>query len=375
MSNARTQATKLALSRVKLFSSTSLAAVFATSVGIMMAAAGQVQAQEQCSTYTVVKGDTLSQVAGRADVRGGYQVLFNANTDVLSSPNVLEVGQVLKIPCADGSLPSTTTTAAAPAATAAPTLQPESLDRALRFVTSSGYAPFTDEALPGGGLFTQMVRRSMELGNPDQEFNILFVNDWNSHLGVLLPSGAIDMAFPWFKPDCTKVANLSAPNAYRCTDFNHSEPFYDALVGYYTLAGSPYAAATSYSDLFGARLCRPDAWFTFDLEGEALVSPNIELTQPPTQAACWELLRDGAVDVVTYDALPAEEDSTNAGMTDMIVDIPALTSKQTLHVFVSKNNPNGDAYMEIINAGLEELRLSGEWFEIVREGIKATVEN
>ena len=87
------------------------------------------------------------------------------------------------------------------------------------------------------------------------------------------------------------------------------------------------------------------------------------------------MLRDGAVDVVTYDALPAEEDSTNAGMTDMIVDIPALTSKQTLHVFVSKNNPNGDAYMEIINAGLEELRLSGEWFEIVREGIKVTVEN
>ncbi|KJZ20301.1 LysM peptidoglycan-binding domain-containing protein [Loktanella sp. S4079] len=369
----RTQAFRPNLSRVKLFSSTGFAAVCAVSAGLTFGGAQQAEAQEQCSTYTVVRGDTLSQVASRADVRGGYQVLFNANTDVLRSPNILEVGQVLKIPCADGSLPGT-----APArteASTAPTVQPESLDRALRFVTSSGYAPFTDEDLPGGGLFTQMVRRSMELGNADQDFNIMFVNDWNSHLGVLLPSGAIDMAFPWFKPDCTKVDNLSAPNAYRCTDFNHSEPFYDALVGYYTLAGSQYANATSYADLFGARLCRPDAWFTFDLEGEALVSPNIELTQPPTQAACWELLRDGEVDVVTYDALPAEEDSTNAGMKDMVVDLPNLTSKQTLHVFVSKNNPNGDAYMEIINAGLEELRLSGEWFEIVREGIKTTVEN
>ncbi|WP_106744089.1 LysM peptidoglycan-binding domain-containing protein [Yoonia maritima] len=373
MSNVRTQAGKMVLPRVTLFSSSGFAALCAMSFGIVAASAGQVQAQEQCTSYTIVRGDTLSQVAKRAEVPGGYQVLFNANTDVLDSPNLLEVGQVLKIPCADGALPVTEATASVPDAT--PTLQPESLDRPLRFVTSSGYAPFTEESLPGGGLFTQMVRRSMELGNEDQEFNIMFVNDWNSHLQDLLPSGAIDMAFPWFKPDCTKVDNLSAPNAYRCTDFNHSEPFYDALVGYYTLADSAYATADSYSDLFGARLCRPDAWFTFDLEGEALVSPNIELTQPPTQAACWDLLRDGEVDVVTYDALPAEEDATNAGMKEVVVDLPALTSKQTLHVFVSKSNPNGEAYMEIINAGLEELRLSGEWFEIVREGIKTTVEN
>ena len=205
-------------------------------------------------------------------------------------------------------------------------------------------------------------------------FSIIFVNDWGSHLNDLLPSGAFDMAFPWFLPDCDKVENLSAPNAFRCTDFNHSAPFYDALVGYYTLAGSAYDGATTYPELFGARMCRPESWFTFDLEAEQLIEPTISLTQVP-QMDCWELLRNGEVDVVTYDALPAEEDLENAGMKDVVVDLPELTSQQTLHVFVSKNNPNGDAYMNIINAGLEQLRLSGEWFEIVREGIKETVEN
>lgn len=358
-----------------MFTSTGFAALSAATFGFTALPAQQAQAQEQCSSYTVVRGDTLSQIADRADVRGGYQVLFNANTDVLDTPNLLEVGQSLKIPCADGALPTTAASAAAPAAPATPAMTPDSLDRPLRFVTSSGYAPFTDEGLPGGGLFTQMVRRSMELGNDEQEFNIMFVNDWNSHLQDLLPSGAIDMAFPWFKPDCDKVENLSAPNAYRCTEFNHSEPFYDALVGYYTLAGSAYENASTYPELFGARICRPDAWFTFDLEAEALTAPNITLIQAPSQAGCWDLLRDGEVDVVTYDALPAEEDYGNAGMSDVVVDLPALTSKQTLHVFVSKNNPNGEAYMNIINAGLEDLRLSGEWFEIVREGIKTTIEN
>lgn len=372
-----TQVNVLSLSRVNLFSSTRRAAVCTSAVTMFALSAGSAQAQDQCSSYTVVRGDTLFGVAIAAGVRGGYQQLFNANTDVLASPNDLEVGQVLKIPCADGSLPAGSANSvisiAQPAA--APTPAPASLARPVSFVTSSGYAPFTDEKLPGGGLFTQMVRRSMELGNADQQFNIVFVNDWNSHLEDLLPLGIVDMAFPWFKPDCDKVENLSAPNAYRCTEFNHSLPFYDALVGYYTLADSSYATADSYDDLIGSRICRPEAWFTFDLEAEGLIAPAITLTQAPTQAGCWDLLRNGDVDVVTYDALPAEEDFTNAGMQDAVVDLPALTSQQTLHVFVSKDNPNGDAYMEIINAGLEELRLSGEWFEIVREGIKATVEN
>lgn len=373
MPNSQPHSILLGLPRLPILSSTGFAALCVASLGFVAASTDQAQAQEQCTSYTVVRGDTLSQIAGRAEVRGGYQVLYNANTNILASPNLLEVGQVLRIPCADGSLPTSSTAAAAPATTQ-PTAQPDSLDRPLRFVTASGYAPFTEESMEGGGLLTQMVRRSMELGNADQEFSIIFVNDWGSHLNDLLPSGAFDMAFPWFLPDCDKVENLSAPNAFRCTDFNHSAPFYDALVGYYTLAGSAYDGVTTYPELFGARMCRPESWFTFDLEAEQLIDPTITLTQVP-QMECWELLRNGEVDIVTYDALPAEEDLENAGMKDVVAQIANLTSQQTLHVFVSKNNPNGDAYMDIINAGLEELRLSGEWFEIVRAGIKETVEN
>ena len=333
-------------------------------------------AQSACAEYTIARGDTLSEVAKRAGIRGGYQALFSANATVLRNPNVVEVGQVLQIPCADGSLPGAgSSRQAAVPASAEPAPVTATPDRALRIITASGYAPFTDESLEGGGALTRIVDRAVSLGNPDQAYDLYFVNDWGSHLDSLLPTQAVDMAFPWYRPDCSKVENLSESSAYRCTAFNHSDPLYDALVGYYTIAGGPYAGATTYEELMGSRICRPEAWFTFDLEAERLMPPNVELTQTATQDGCWQLLLDGEVDIVTLDALPAEEDYRTLGIEDQVVNLESLSSKQTLHVFVSKDNAFANEALPIINAGLEELRLSGEWFQIVQTGILETMDN
>lgn len=353
--------------------STSFVAVAIASAGLTLTTPQQAQAQEQCSTYEIVRGDTLSAIASAADVEGGFQFLFDANRNVLESPNLLEVGQVLQIPCADGSLPGGATSVVATSTAPAPTTSEPA--RSLRIATASGYAPFTDEDLPGGGMITQMVERSMQLGNEDQAYDLIFINDWGSHLETLLPSGAIDMVFPWFKPNCDRVENLSPSSAYRCTDFNHSEPFYEVFVDFYTLKDSEYANAQSSSDLMGARICRPEAWFTFDLEAENLMPPNIDYTTVVAQNGCWQLLVDGEVDVVTYDSLPAEEDAREAGLTEQIATLSPLQSTVTTHIFVSKNNQFANDALPIINAGLEQLRLSGEWFNIVRESIKETVEN
>ncbi len=357
----------------KLGPQTAVAAACIAAAGLMVSAPQQAQAQELCSVYSVVPGDTLSQIASRADLRGGFQLLFDANRDVLSSPNVIEVGQELKIPCADGSLPSSGG-AAVVAASTQPAPETSAPARSLRIATATGYAPFTDEGLPGGGMITRMVDRSMELGNPDQAYDLTFINDWGSHF-ELTQIGAVDMVFPWFKPNCDAVENLSESSAFRCTEFNHSEPFYEILVDFYTLNGSEYAGATTHEDLFGARICRPEAWFTFDLEAERLVEPNITYVTTVSQQGCIELLKNGEVDVMTYDALPAEEDIREAGMADQVATLEPLRSTVTSHIFVAKDNAFANEALPIINAGLNELRLSGEWFNIVRESIQETVEN
>jgi nucleoid-associated protein YgaU len=50
-------------------------------------------------TYTVVGGDTLSKISKQfyGDA-GKYMKIFEANTDILKDPNMIKVGQVLKIP-------------------------------------------------------------------------------------------------------------------------------------------------------------------------------------------------------------------------------------------------------------------------------------
>jgi LysM repeat protein len=47
--------------------------------------------------YTVVAGDTLSRIAAREKIAGGWKTLWDRNTDVLSNPNVLRVGQQLDL--------------------------------------------------------------------------------------------------------------------------------------------------------------------------------------------------------------------------------------------------------------------------------------
>src|SRR5690606_9621916 len=51
------------------------------------------------SKYTVKAGDTLSAIASQQKVSGGWQALYNANKSVIgSNPNLIFPGQVLTIP-------------------------------------------------------------------------------------------------------------------------------------------------------------------------------------------------------------------------------------------------------------------------------------
>jgi LysM repeat protein len=55
--------------------------------------------QSAMQTYTVQAGDTLSAIAKRLlGNANSYMEIFNANRDVLTNPDVIKPGQVLKIP-------------------------------------------------------------------------------------------------------------------------------------------------------------------------------------------------------------------------------------------------------------------------------------
>ncbi|RAM38427.1 transglycosylase family protein [Arthrobacter globiformis] len=49
-------------------------------------------------TYTVQEGDTLSKIAQKLGIQGGWQHLADANADTISDPDLVFVGQVLQLP-------------------------------------------------------------------------------------------------------------------------------------------------------------------------------------------------------------------------------------------------------------------------------------
>ncbi|WP_413250285.1 transglycosylase family protein [Sinomonas flava] len=49
-------------------------------------------------TYTVAAGDTLSGIAQKLGIKGGWQTLADANASTISNPNLIFVNQVLQLP-------------------------------------------------------------------------------------------------------------------------------------------------------------------------------------------------------------------------------------------------------------------------------------
>ena len=49
-------------------------------------------------SYTIESGDTLSKVADKLNIAGGWQALADANASIISDPDVVFPGQVLQLP-------------------------------------------------------------------------------------------------------------------------------------------------------------------------------------------------------------------------------------------------------------------------------------
>ena len=59
--------------------------------------------QPAARTYTVKSGDSLSAIAKREyGDAGAWRQIFEANRDIISNPDLIQPGQELKIPAAEG---------------------------------------------------------------------------------------------------------------------------------------------------------------------------------------------------------------------------------------------------------------------------------
>lgn len=341
-----------------------------TSATVLILGVGAAMAQEACKSYRVAPGDTLLKIAQKAYGNDKYRMIYEANTDRIgSNPNLIEVGSLLRLPCADGTT-----------AEAVPTVVPEATEAAkvaaasdagpIVLITGNDFPPFTDEGLPGRGVFTQLVETAAFRADPEKKVEVKFVNDWDSHLDLLLPVLAFNGSFPWSKPDCDQPDTLSEHDQNRCENYYFSDPFYEVVDGFFARAGSGFDDALKYEDLLGASVCRPEGYSTAHLDAAGLSEPMVKMYRPAQVRDCFDALMAGAVDVVALDSLVAVDTINSLGLTDQVVENQNLGAVKELYVLVHKNHPRGQETLDLLNAGLREMVNSGEWYDIVSAALQ-----
>jgi polar amino acid transport system substrate-binding protein len=354
------------------------------SCAAVLLSGGPALAQEACNSYVIEAGDNLRQIARRAygdpDL---YRVIYEANVPRIGAKaDLIEVGIRLDIPC-DPNAPAPASAEVAPEAAVQPTevaaappasqVPPEPIAaaapppefRPVALLTGNGYAPFTDETLPGGGMFTQLVEMAVFRADPSIAYNLTFINDWQAHIDALLPAKAYDLSFPWSRPDCEAPETLSAGDQSRCENFVFSDPFYEIVEAFFSRTDSGLSQVTHYEDFAGRRICRPEGYTTGVLDAAGLTVPAIDLVRPAELEDCFSDLMQGKVDLVAIDAEVGDAALARMGLTGSVEQNPHLTTLQSLHVIAHKSNEPAVRMLGLLNEGIIEMYESGEWYDIV----------
>ncbi|WP_306152707.1 LysM peptidoglycan-binding domain-containing protein [Roseovarius sp. MMSF_3281] len=326
---------------------------------------GRARAEACGGGYTVKPGETLSQIA---EAQYGDAALWSRihrdNLEQLGeSPDTLRAGMRLRLRCVKGGragLPDGAGMAVAPAMAAA-----RGGAGRIDILTAGDFWPFTDPALPGGGLLAEVVQAAMEAADPGHGFAIHWVNDRAAHHEPLLSNALLDMGFPWARPDCAVE-----PGSYGCETLVFSSPFFEVLVLLFTDKGRPLDVEST-TGMQGKTLCRPSGYSTyiFDQDGRNWLRDKvITLEVAASPEACFHLLTGGQVDGVVLNEFLGHHKIKTLGIADRIAPVPgAPISVDTLHMVAHKAHPEGKSVLDVFDAGLAKIRTDGTYQGILDE--------
>lgn len=360
------------------------ALVIMAAIGLAaMPGPGWAQAPACGTAYTIEAGDTLYKIAERVYGDGRrYEAILAANAPAVTNATKIDIGDLVLLPCLDGSGPQTRAQAVAlglldppgdNAATAVESPEPQAAAIALpvlparlvRAVAGTGFAPYSGPELQAGGMVPALIAQALAAAAPGREVDLAFADDPARRLDMLAPGGGLDLGYPWFRPACETPGHLDPVARRQCAEFAFSDPVVAIPVGVYIRRGDPLAGATALDDLAGKRLCRPAGHFTFDLEQAGLTGPGAPLNLDGSAEDCFRALVAGRVDAVTMARHPVAPILRQLRLVDAIAEVPDLASTATLHAIAAKANPEALELLAEVDRGMERLRTSGAWFEAV----------
>ena len=307
-------------------------------------------------TYRVQSGDRLFSIAeAHYEDREKWTLIYYSNQGSLSGgAGQVTAGIDLFIPCPVNNLE----------ADATPLRQ---ADAEMTLLTGGNYAPFTDQNWPGNGMATELVNAALEMTPAPVPYAIAWEDDWAQHLDPLLSQKSYDMGFPWLRPDCE-----ATPANERCVGFHFSEPLMDLPIMLFVRADSDLTYERD-EDILGKTLCRPDGYFTHDLDRADrrwISEDRITFVQADSPEACFEEVMAGRADAATFNVFLGGTKIVRMGLRGKIVPVEKPLSRETLHVVISKTHWRGTTHLYRLNAGLDALRASGRYNEIVSKHLE-----
>ncbi len=228
----------------------------------------------------------------------------------------------------------------------------------VRLVTGNGYAPYTDEALPEGGLVNDLVKRVYELIGVD------YTIDWK----------------PWkrgFQEGITGEYVATYPYIYneeRNRYFAYSEPVYESNLRLFSLIEANLSP-TGLDDARGRRMCFPLGWAPGPKLAELFAATAVLRDEPQDMETCFRLLDRARTDFVLANEIQGWNSANAVGLDDTRVAMSDFNVEvNPVHVIFSREVPNYQAELERFNTGLAALRASGEYDKIVRKHLTRLAE-
>ena len=232
----------------------------------------------------------------------------------------------------------------------------------LKLLTGGNYAPFTDQDLPGEGMVTELVHAALDSDPSPVTYSVTWDNDWSGHLFPLLNDKTFDVGFPWLKPDCQ-----ATPSDERCTNFLYSDPVISLPIMLFVREDNQFSF-NSDADIVGKRLCRPQGYFTHDLERSDrrwLSKGLITLVEGKDPADCFRQVLMGNVDAATVNLFLGARLILDMDLRNAILPLEKPLSQEGLYLVTARSHWRGKTYVSRINAGLQKLKDEGRYQDIV----------
>lgn len=339
------------------------------STAALVFAAGAASADNmKCGTeYTVVAGDYLTRIAKKVyGDTSKFTYIYSANSDVIGSdPSNIQIGQRFKIPCLDEPIKASMANAAAITdKTTTAVIAPPVDQSKIRILSASGWAPYLDEEQEQGGMLTEIVNLAMENSPGKPSYKIDFVNDDGAHINPLLVDHAYDLSIGWYKPNCEDKSSLKDESLFRCNNLIYSDPIFEDLLGYYTLASTPMMQ--DYEELRGKSICRPEGFSVSVLEKVGMAEPAVTVVRAPSAGDCIDYVIDGKADVALLSADAAEARIAQLDDRSVVQLNEKLNYVDILYTIIAKTHPRADQILADLNGGIKEIKDSGVWFQTVR---------